>query len=167
MCDKTVHHWHKYYCYILLWEHCTVTHCYRTVTLTYLAHSYRTCSVVQFYYSIIYQQKCTSIFRFVEACLLYVLCFVLILRTVPSLLVAVLHRNMGLQPNYIWIRINGQMPRERLQYNNQGSMGTQNQHKTQVQKARSLRPKSLTETCRRIIRTFKQYNYFNVLFLIK
>ena len=25
----------------------------------------------------------------------------------------------------------------------------------------------LTETCRRIIKTFKQYNYFNVLFLIK
>ena len=25
----------------------------------------------------------------------------------------------------------------------------------------------LTETCRRIIRTFKQYNFFNVLFLIK
>ena len=25
----------------------------------------------------------------------------------------------------------------------------------------------LTETCRRIIRNFKQYNYFNVLFLIK
>jgi len=25
----------------------------------------------------------------------------------------------------------------------------------------------LTETCRRIMKTFKQYNYFNVLFLIK
>ena len=78
------------------------------------------------------------------------------------------------------------MPRERLQYNNQASKGTENQHKTEVQKARSLKPKKfilskwrkenkylpedgeeLTETCRRIIRTFKQYNYFNVLFLIK
>ena len=71
--------------------------------------------------------------------------------------------------------------------NNQAREGTQNQHKTQqVQQACFHKPKKfifsnrrkenkhlpkdgqeLTETCRRIIRTFKQYNYFNMLFLIK
>ena len=75
-----------------------------------------------------------------------------------------------------------------MQYNNnQAREGMQNQHKTQqVQQACYHKPKKfifsnwrkknkylpedgqeLTETCRRIIKTFKQYNYFNVLFLIK
>jgi hypothetical protein len=74
-----------------------------------------------------------------------------------------------------------------VQYsNNQAREGKQNQHKTQVQKACFQKPKNfifsnwreenkylpedgqeLTETCRRIIRTFKQYDYFNVSFLIK
>ena len=71
------------------------------------------------------------------------------------------------------------MSRERMQYsNNQAREGTQNQYKTQVHNASFLKPKKfifsnwrkenkyvpedgeeLTETRRRIIRTFKQYNY--------
>ena len=75
-----------------------------------------------------------------------------------------------------------------MQYsNNQARKGTQNQQKTQqVQQACFHKPKKfifsnwrkenkylpedgqgLNETCWRIIMTFKQYNYFNVLFLIK
>ena len=74
-----------------------------------------------------------------------------------------------------------------MQYNNnQAREATQNQHKTQVQQACFHKPKKfifsnwrkenkylpqdgqeLTETRRRIFRTFKQYNYFNVLLLIK
>jgi hypothetical protein len=51
-----------------------------------------------------------KLFRFVVACLLYLLSFVLILRTLPSLVVVV-------RP---------------VQYNNQAREGTQNQHKTQI-----------------------------------
>ena len=70
---------------------------------------------------------------------------------------------------------------------NQAREGKQNQHKRrQVQQACYQKPKNfifsnwrkenkylpedgqeLTETCRKIIKTFKQYKYFNVLFLIK
>ena len=76
---------------------------------------------------------------------------------------------------------------ELLRSNNQATEGTPNQHKTQqVQHACYHKPKKfifsnwrkenkyipedgqkLAETCRRIIKTFKQYKFFNVLFLIK
>ena len=81
----------------------------------------------------------------------------------------------------------GKKNNKKLYSNNQAREGTQNQHKTQqVQQACFHKPKKfifsnwhkenkyfpedgqeLTEKYRRIFRTFKQYNYFNVLFLIK
>jgi len=109
----------------------------------------------------------------VVACLLY-LSVVLILRTLPSLVVVLLHWSDSEkdQCSTTTTRL-GRVRRINTKDNKYNRHATTNLKSlflvTDVKKNTYLLEdgQELTETCRRIIKTFKHYSYFNVLFLIK
>jgi len=99
---------------------------------------------------------------------------VLILRTLPSFVVAVLHwSDSESDPCSTATTKLGRVCRINTKHNKYNRHASTNLKSlslvTNIKKINiSLNDgQELTETCRRIIRTFKQYNYFNVLLLIK
>ena len=134
------------------------------------------------YYTLIYQQNCT-LFYFIKNNTLKFLYCVKVLKILRHISVSSWPssgRYLFSLRHLLKIKCTGAVQQQPARE------GKQNQHRTQVQKPCFHKPKKfifsnwrkenkylpedgqeLTETCRGIFMTFKQYNYFNVLFLIK